>query len=263
MFLQTDTAAGPLPDGVSALAPDWNSADSAFIHANPRGYGYWLWKPLMIRALLDRLEDGAFLVYADGGCELSQQGGPRLRDYLNMAARTGALFFSLPFPEGQYAKRELLDRLSASEQEIASPQVQGTIMVLQNRAEVRAFVDGWIALCREDGYALLDDRLDPAIQAHGFRSHRHDQAILSLLVKRSGFTVIPWEDNYDKLLYWIIDSWVFLFPIHARRAQRHRLTWRMSGLSSHRRCVASAKGSLGFRFLRMLVGLAALRLPKS
>ena len=36
----------------------------------PRGGGYWVWKPLIVREALCGLEDGDVLLYCDAGCTL-------------------------------------------------------------------------------------------------------------------------------------------------------------------------------------------------
>ncbi|MGF0540555.1 hypothetical protein ACQQ2Q_21370 [Agrobacterium sp. ES01] len=266
VYLQTDInlkTDHSIPDGVELMPTEWSDEDSRFISENPRGFGYWLWKPLLIKQLLSNLDDGTLLVYADGGCELSQQGGRRMLDYFEMASTSGGLFFSLPFIEVCYSKRELLHRLQATAEEAATAQIQGTILVLRNGADVRGFVDRWIELCREDKYSLLTDALDPTKQSPDFRSHRHDQSILSMLVKRSDFAIIPAEDDYYKPLYRILNSWIYLFPIHARRAQRIRLLWLISGLSSYDRCLAAARGSLLFRMQKAVIEFLSLRPLKS
>ena len=41
-----------------------------FIRNNPRGYGYWIWKPYIILKVLNQLDNGDILVYGDAGCEM-------------------------------------------------------------------------------------------------------------------------------------------------------------------------------------------------
>ena len=47
-----------------------------------RGNGYWLWKPLVVHAELERLAEGEVLVWADAGCVLDAQHADELRDRL-------------------------------------------------------------------------------------------------------------------------------------------------------------------------------------
>ena len=42
-----------------------------FILSNPRGYGYWIWKPYLIQQKLLEIPDGDILLYSDAGCELN------------------------------------------------------------------------------------------------------------------------------------------------------------------------------------------------
>jgi hypothetical protein len=45
---------------------------SEFISKNNRGYGYWLWKPYIIKKTLESLSDGDILLYLDAGCEIDK-----------------------------------------------------------------------------------------------------------------------------------------------------------------------------------------------
>ena len=44
---------------------------SNFITNNKRGYGYWIWKPYLIKKTMDNMKDGDILLYLDCGCEIS------------------------------------------------------------------------------------------------------------------------------------------------------------------------------------------------
>lgn len=41
-----------------------------FIENNKRGYGYWIWKPYIVKKTMDTLADDDILMYLDCGCEL-------------------------------------------------------------------------------------------------------------------------------------------------------------------------------------------------
>ena len=64
-----------------------------------RSFGYWQWKPYLIRRVMDRMEEGDFLVYADAGCTLNPRGIPRLKEYLHMVEENpcGVLGFDQHF----------------------------------------------------------------------------------------------------------------------------------------------------------------------
>ena len=50
----------------------WNKHGN-FILKNKRGYGYWLWKPYIIKITMDKMNDGDILLYLDCGCEINNK----------------------------------------------------------------------------------------------------------------------------------------------------------------------------------------------
>jgi hypothetical protein len=49
-----------------------------------RGYGYWLWKPCIIKKLLDQISMNDIIVYCDAGCELNKPGLQRVFEYIDV-----------------------------------------------------------------------------------------------------------------------------------------------------------------------------------
>ena len=52
-----------------------------FINSNQRGYGYWLWKPYIIKKKMEQLEVGDILLYLDCGCEIDIRNREIIKDY--------------------------------------------------------------------------------------------------------------------------------------------------------------------------------------
>ena len=46
----------------------WNK-HGPFILGNPRGFGYWIWKPYLIKQIIDKANKGDVIVYCDSGNE--------------------------------------------------------------------------------------------------------------------------------------------------------------------------------------------------
>ena len=67
--------------------PEFWEEHRTFIEANPRGYGYWLWKPYINLKLLSQVEEDDIIVYADGGCQLNNtpSSQARLKEYVELA----------------------------------------------------------------------------------------------------------------------------------------------------------------------------------
>jgi len=43
-----------------------------------RGYGYWSWKPYIIKKTLEKMNDDDILVYADAGCQVKKENAGKL-----------------------------------------------------------------------------------------------------------------------------------------------------------------------------------------
>jgi hypothetical protein len=204
--------------------------DCQFAQTNPRGLGYWIWKPAMIERMLRETDDGDLVVYADAGTEISAAGRDRFREYVQMADTSGGLFFSLRgLKTVCWTKAEVVTHLKVTAEELSLEQIQAALFLIRNGAEARQFVADWLALCRTDSYCLLDDRLDPAIQRPEFIENRHDQALLSILARRSTFTIIPGENDHHARFY-PPTSPLYLFPFHNTRGPAVRRIFRTSRL---------------------------------
>lgn len=262
VFLYTDLQPSQkyVHENLIIRIPDWSEEDFQFIRNNTRGFGFWLWKPIIINSVLSSMMEGDFIVYLDGGCEISPLGTKRLHQYINICNESGGLFFHLEHNEEKFTKNELLEYLNTPEEQRVSPQIQATIFVIKNCQETRALAEKWLTLSRLDSMRLLTDEKSPSKQSNQFIDHRHDQSILSLLVKESTFSVIPAEDNFDSRLYNIINSWVFLIPFHSRRAKKYRKTFTMAKLSTEGQCEASLLGSWSFRLQFALQSIIGFKL---
>jgi len=63
------------------LDPDF-AERYAPVLAQPRGGGYWIWKPQIIRQKLDEVGDGDVVVYADAGCRLRHKNTAELLQHI-------------------------------------------------------------------------------------------------------------------------------------------------------------------------------------
>jgi hypothetical protein len=159
-----------------------------------RGCGYWLWKPYLIRAEMERVNNGEFVVYYDVGRPASPHLITRaLAPLLDWCEReNGGMLPGVYVPEygpnTRWIKREcfvLMDCDSAQYWE--HPQVQATYSVWQKSDRTLVFLDEWLRWCTAPG-VLTDETACPQINNFpDFVDHRHDQAVLTLLVIRGAF----------------------------------------------------------------------------
>jgi hypothetical protein len=55
-----------------------------FIENNPRGYGYWLWKPYLIKKTMSKFKYGDVLLYLDCGCEIDKRNSVLIKKYFEI-----------------------------------------------------------------------------------------------------------------------------------------------------------------------------------
>jgi hypothetical protein len=69
--------------------------------AKTPGYGYWVWKPIVVTEFFQKLPPNSNLFYIDAGCEINPKGFSRFTKYLNILNQDSQVFFSL---EDQFNK---------------------------------------------------------------------------------------------------------------------------------------------------------------
>ena len=207
-----------------------------------RGFGYWVWKPEVLRQVSATCADGDILHYLDIGCHLHPPGRAHLEEYFTLAAEAecGMLAFALRLPEGHVASRwhghpptdlmercwtkgDLFDHLGVRHQAdiVNTPQVIATHFLMRCGPTSRAFLDRWAAVWAHD-FALMDDTPSRSDNLPGFIEHRHDQSAFSILCKLGGVhTLSAVECEYpspDGRADWAA---LALFPVHACHDLQH------------------------------------------
>lgn len=176
-----------------------------------RGYGYWCWKPQIILQELERMQDGDLLQYTDTGCHLRSQGRTRLNEYFATTAShpSGILGFqcrpwrgtsaeaSFLLLDRHWTKGDLLDHFKVRDRpEFTDTGTLGaTIIFARKSPEVVSFFRQWLAVFEHD-FSLVDDSPSRSPNLSGFKEHRHDQGVFSLLGKMNG---IATESAFE---YW-------------------------------------------------------------
>lgn len=175
----------------------WN-LHKDFILSNKRGYGYWIWKSYIVNSHIGKLNDGDFLVYLDAGCELNKYGKKRFNEYLNMAARNPAGFLCFKndgLLERCWTKGDIFDFFgvrndtSLTEKE----QLLCCAFVINVSPISRNVIQQWADISNEYSQ-LLTDEPSSSPNLDGFIENRHDQSIFSILLHKSGASVLSgWE----------------------------------------------------------------------
>lgn len=164
-----------------------------------RGYGYWRWKPFLVAQAMEKLHEGDVLIYTDCGNFWNPGGTKRFAEYLSMLSEERPVVaFQEPFLEKDWNKGETLRALGVyNEPSVClSLQLWGGAFFLMKCPRTMQFVKQWQSLNETDG-DLFTDRRSRVSNLLGFREHRHDQSVFSVLVKQMPHTEISWQETQD------------------------------------------------------------------
>jgi len=161
-----------------------------------RGGGYWLWKPYFVQKAMDNTKEGDILIYVDAGCMVNPKGKARFDEYINqvMEDETGTLVFQLNFKEYEFTKQEVFQYFRATEELINAHQHLSGIILFRKCAHSVKIIDKWMQAVYDNAW-LFTDHLWMQ-QRDGFIENRHDQSILSMLIKIYGAVRIPDETYF-------------------------------------------------------------------
>jgi len=168
----------------------------AFVRAHAsdedaRGYGFWVWRAFIIQRCLRGMRDDDILVYSDAGAIVMPEDGVRarleahFRDIQQWPVGLGAGFGDVD--SRTRCKADVFAALGVTEEkEKALFQYQGGRLICRKHPAAMRIIDLWARLAWERHYHLFDNSPSRLPNHPTFKGHRHDQAILSILMHRYG-----------------------------------------------------------------------------
>lgn len=188
---------------------------NASILDQPRGYGYWLWKPYFIDRELKKMKDGDYLIYCDAGVEIINN----VNHIIDRMAEDVWLFGN-KFQHVHWCKADVINKILNGRDRKLDKQAQASVIVLKNTEWSRTFVKEWLHLCQQPGF--IDDSPSEAKNHPEFKEHRHDQSIISTLAYKYNLLLHWWPAmynaahfTYEKTGY--TDTYPILFHHHRMR----------------------------------------------
>ena len=169
---------------VPDIIPYW-----PFIASNHRGFGYWIWKPCLIGAVMDQAEAEDVVFYLDAGFEFMPSNEAPLRGMVDFAREHGAMILD-------YARCPIFNAIFWTKPDVwEAPEFADLGVTCKPRIPLasagsicmsvtprnRQFVATWFSLATRYGCHLVDDTPSARSSHTLFFEHRHDQSIFSLL----------------------------------------------------------------------------------
>lgn len=154
-----------------------------------RGAGYWIWKAWCIAEAMQRLNDGDILIYSDAGVEF-------VANVNEIISRMDEdiFFFTNGWPHIEWCKMDVLKsilpnfKIDGTERDIK--QIQASVIFFRVSKKTREFVKEWLLYSQMPGF--IDDSKSKEQDYPTFAEHRHDQAILTCLAIKHGYTMDHW-----------------------------------------------------------------------
>jgi hypothetical protein len=198
--------------GFDVKGYNYNDIDSNFKNKNQhilsqkRGAGYWLWKPYVILNALNQINNGDYLVYMDSGAKLINN----VDNFLRMIDHKGMLNFSMVQKTSKWTKGDCFYYLNKKNKDDFKNdnQMSATYLFFKKNETCVSFVSRWLDNCLIPG--LIDDSANKVMNNfNDFIDHRHDQAILSLMVYNEDMMYIPQIDRFA-IEHGYGQDWVFV-----------------------------------------------------
>ena len=205
-----------------------------------RGYGYWIWKPLIIKKYLKSLPKDSILHYCDIGSEFNiyQETKKNFLDDLKKLCEIKnmvAFDYSEPINKDQDLNYKILYEFQLTKNELFkfynidkdskiynSPQYSAGSFFLKNCSASFEFIEEWLKPFRFSK-KLVDNSESSFEQHKKFIEHRHDQSVFSILCKLKNIYTLSVYDYFEHSFYQNIPYWenLLVSPLHHKRNLRY------------------------------------------
>ena len=160
------------------------------IFKRTRGYGCMAWKAMVVNLALEGLNDNDILIYCDADLEVTSDLTPLLQLFRTRNLRH--LFFYVGehqtknYREKFWTKRDVFVQLEADTSEFHDQyQIMSGFSLWRSGLKFNHLAKNWLSLSVKE-HLICDDAPNKLGKENieGFQAHRHDQSILSVLVRK-------------------------------------------------------------------------------
>tara|TARA_B110000046_G_C13007498_1_gene405026 strand:- start:1090 stop:2745 length:1656 start_codon:yes stop_codon:yes gene_type:complete len=192
--------------GPEDLSPEFKERFKTIV-SQPRGDGYWIWRPYILKHAIDNINENEYLVYLDAGCKLNPMGKKRFNEYIKMFEGNdyGIMSFQMSGNNGPgglekekcWTIKEIFKYFGIGENDNIreSGQYLGGILIMKKNKHLEEYLKTFIKVI-EDNPLLCTDYYNKKNQEHFFRENRHEQSITSILRKKMGSIVIDGDESW-------------------------------------------------------------------
>ncbi len=170
-----------------------------FMEETP-GYGFWMWKPMIIYDMLHKLNDGDILLYADAGCHINKNGIDRYNEYIDVLNKDEyhlVVFDTTPkYRAEQYVNRDAAMIYHPDFYEKSHQYSYASPILLKKTNKTMNLIYDWLCLCTN--YDFIDKSISKWFnEIDGYQGNDCDNGLFNLcLVKHNiAYHIGPYETN--------------------------------------------------------------------
>jgi hypothetical protein len=151
-------------------------------HIGGRGAGFWFWKAVLIHKHLSELSDGDFIIYSDADAVDHMSWTPLLLETMVDRDLNFAIY-EMHWLEREWTKRDVYEKYcpTVDPEKDESVQYSAMWMIVRKSNRTLQLISDWLETTKD--YHDLNDEPSDLDNIAGFHEHRHDQSLLSLLLK--------------------------------------------------------------------------------
>lgn len=192
----------------------------SFATSNPRGFGYWIWKPWILAEYIKNVKNNEFVVYFDSRAAFFGKSVNWIDRSLKLMPDKRGDFYvyrSSSHLEIEYTKMDTLKffELETNNDILYTGQIFGTIIGINLNFFTRSVINNWLNFPIYNNLLINDEVILPNFPE--YIENRHDQSIFSLLLKKtynlnnSKILFLPKEDISKE------NSFILHYFTHPRR----------------------------------------------
>ena len=151
------------------------------------GGGWWWWKPIIQSFAFSQMNEGDILLYLDAGCYFNKLGVKTFDHYLSLLENnSGFLGFTTgdhDTTERTYTKLDVFEYLDCNSHQFTdTKQIASGLFLLRKNNLSTKLMELFVAA--SENIHLFDDSPSTQSESNRFVSHKNDQSVFSLLVKK-------------------------------------------------------------------------------
>jgi hypothetical protein len=165
------------------------------LNSNIRGYGFWMWKAMILKQTFDIIDNDDIVLYVDSGNviinDLTYIIKECSKNQIVLFDNRDGNFQGVPHLNKEWTKRDTFVLMDCDDEiYYNSPQIDASYQFYKKTNFTEDFVNKYLNFCTNEN--IISDL--PNITKNNlpeFKDHRHDQSIMSIMAKKYNIPLYP------------------------------------------------------------------------